>query len=230
MGCNDPRIIYVSGDRNVNIKRRDIVIRLFGIAAMFAGRFARAEAKVAGSASRRVALLALDLQRDFLAIDGRLPVAADQAAALLVAANRLLSAAPEMDWLPVVIFNSYSPWNVQNPFRHFAALRNSPGAEMDARLNIEGLPRFAKSEPDAFSNPGLGRFLAQQAIERVAIVGVFTEACVSATARGARARGFNPIVVSDAVASGDSPTRDKALKNLQSQGIEVMTSEELLRT
>ncbi|MDQ2946621.1 MAG: isochorismatase family protein [Acidobacteriota bacterium] len=117
----------------------------------------------------RKALLILDLQKDFLARDGKLPVAADQAAALLVTANQLLDAASAKRWLPIVIFNSYAPWNVANIFRNSAAVRNSQGAEIDPALKTLGLPQFAKSEPDAFSNPGLGSFLRQHAVETVIV-------------------------------------------------------------
>jgi nicotinamidase-related amidase len=54
-----------------------------------------------------------------------------------------------------------------------------------------------KSEGDSFTVPELGSFLAGRGIRRVVIGGMQTDACVNATTRGAVARGFDVVVVSD---------------------------------
>ncbi|MEO7208321.1 MAG: cysteine hydrolase [Steroidobacteraceae bacterium] len=213
----------------MKIARRKMLTGLVAFAAALPIRATFPAASSIDPVFARKALLILDLQRDFLARDGKLSVAADQAAALLVTANQLLDAAPAKGWLPIIVFNSYAPWNVANVFRHFAAVRNSRGAEIDPALKALGLPQFAKSGPDAFSNPGLSSFLRQHAVETVIVTGVFAEACVTHTVHGAIARGFHPIVISNAIASATARRRDRAVLALRNEGVEVMSSQDILR-
>ena len=70
-----------------------------------------------------IALLAIDLQNDFLADKGRMPVARNQVAGLLSAANRLLVFAGEMRWPVAYVVNEFSPWDFPEKV---SPLLNSP--------------------------------------------------------------------------------------------------------
>ena len=54
------------------------------------------------------ALLALDLQRDFLDPGGRLPIRAAQQAPLIAAVNRLLAHAEAQGWTVVLVENRFA--------------------------------------------------------------------------------------------------------------------------
>jgi len=204
------------------IVRRD-VLRIVGASLLLTQTaFARP------SNETRKALLVLDMQRDFLEAQGRFPVDQGQAPSVIWSVNTLLAAAARQGWLIAAVYNSYSPWDVENLFRNFAALRDSAGAAFDPRVEVQHLPRFAKSEPDAFSNPALGAFLRKNGAETVAIAGVFAEACVTYTAMGAARSGFRPVVVSDAVASGSEERRASALETLKARSISVETVRDLV--
>jgi len=204
------------------IARRDI-LPLFA-----ASLFVTGTAFAAPSSEKRKALLVLDMQRDFLEAHGRLPVDQEQALNVIQSVNALLAAGARQEWLMVAVYNSYSPWDVENLFRNFAAVQGSAGAEFDPRVELQDLPRFAKSEPDAFSNPALGAFLRKNGAETVAIVGLFAEACVTYTALGAARSGFHPIVISDAVASGSDESRASALEALKARSMLVETVRDLV--
>ncbi|MGZ5933869.1 MAG: cysteine hydrolase family protein [Rhizomicrobium sp.] len=181
------------------------------------------------STSLRVALLTLDMQRDFLDGRGKLPVAAPQVNSLISTVNRLLEEAPKHGWVSVLARNEYSPWDVSNIFRNFASLRGSVGAEFDPRLMRKAVAaEFSKTEGDAFSNPKLAPFLRAQGVRTVVITGVFADACVTRTAVGAMNQGFRPVVVSDGVASGNASSRDRALAALRDRGVAVESSTSLL--
>lgn len=181
------------------------------------------------STSLRVALLTLDMQRDFLDGRGKLPVAAPQVNSLISTVNRLLEEAPKHGWVSVLVRNEYSPWDVSNIFRNFASLRGSVGAEFDPRLMRKAAAaEFSKTEGDAFSNPKLAPFLRAQGVRTVVITGVFADACVTRTAVGAMNQGFRPVVVSDGVASGSASSRDRALATLRDRGVAVESSTSLL--
>jgi nicotinamidase-related amidase len=64
---------------------------------------------MSGTGERGIALLAIDLQNDFLAGKGRMPVARNQVAGILSAANRLLVLAGEMGWTVAYVVKTIGP-------------------------------------------------------------------------------------------------------------------------
>ena len=59
-------------------------------------------------------------------------------------------------------------------------------------------PTFGKSVGDAFSNPELEAWLRDRGAETVILVGAQSDYCVSATVKGALAKGFEVFVEGDA--------------------------------
>jgi len=68
---------------------------------------------------------------------------------------------------------------------------------------LPGEPIFAKQVNSAFIGTGLEHHLRQAGIERLVIVGLTTDHCVSTTARMGGNLGFEVVVVSDATATFD---------------------------
>jgi nicotinamidase-related amidase len=62
-----------------------------------------------------------------------------------------------------------------------------------------------KTTDDGFHQSGLGELLAARGVHRVAICGVMSEMCVSATARTALTRGLGVVLPHDAHATYDIP-------------------------
>ena len=63
---------------------------------------------------------------------------------------------------------------------------------------IEGEPIFEKTVGDAFAQTDLAGWLAERNADEVVLIGAQTDACVSATFGGAKARGLRIAVVADA--------------------------------
>jgi nicotinamidase-related amidase len=59
-------------------------------------------------------------------------------------------------------------------------------------------PTFSKSVGDAFSNPDLAAWIAEQGVSEVVLMGAQTDQCVAATTAGALAAGLEVTVVADA--------------------------------
>jgi nicotinamidase-related amidase len=176
-----------------------------------------------------MALLLLDLQRDFLRPAGRLPVAQEAVEELLTKVNRLAAHFVGQGGLVIYVLNEFSPWDFPaNLLRRNAALRGGPGAEFDPRVLVLSERRFTKSAGDAFSNPKLSLLLHEHAVGKILVAGVFAEACVTRTAMGARRLGFEPIVIADAVAGASRSKTEAALRRLSERGIALTTSGELL--
>lgn len=177
----------------------------------------------------RTALVLIDLQLDFLGPDGRLPVAKDQVAPLLARVTTLTAAARTAG-LPVAhVVNAFPQKSWLNVFRRFAAVAGSPGAALDPRgpTPTPDEPVFTKARSDAFSHPELAAWLRARCVTRVVLCGVFANACVRATARGALAAGFEALVVRDGVAAASARSRDRGLAAIHRAGAQVVGAADL---
>lgn len=196
---------------------------------MSAGELADADAAVAAPDASRAALLVMDMQVDFLAADGRYPVAPSMVDGMLASTNALLDRAASLGIEVAYIGNEYKPWDLfWNLVRHGAAMQGSDGARLDPRLHHVTRHYFAKDQNDAFSNPGLNRFLLEQKVGQLLIAGVYTNACVFDTAREALKHGYQVTVLSDAVAAGDERVSQESCDRLLALGARVTTARQLL--
>ncbi|MGP8298030.1 isochorismatase family protein [Streptomyces inhibens] len=140
------------------------------------------------------ALLLVDLQSAFVAGDEAVP----DAARLLDRSRDLLTRARAAGALVVHLQNDGAPGTVDEP--------HTPGWEL--HLPVEPGPREAvirKTEDDGFEGTLLGALLTDAGVEELAICGVLSEMCVSATARTALARDFRVVLPHDAHATYDIP-------------------------
>jgi nicotinamidase-related amidase len=173
--------------------------------------------------NRRRALLLIDFQRDFLADDGRMPVARNQVIPVLAATRAAIDRARCEGKLIVKIGNEFRRGDIiGNLARHHAAVACGPGTRWDPRADIDGAVYLAKWKADAFCNPELHRLLAGHRIEQVLLAGLYARACVTATGKGALARGLRVMVLADAVACRSDATREAALSRLERLGAELV--------
>lgn len=171
------------------------------------------------------ALLLIDFQRDFLMPNGRMPVAENQVAGLITAANLAFAAAYDRGDLIVTVGNEFPRSSViANFFRRYAAMAGSSGSEWDERIPAGHAKYFKKWRGDAFCNPELEPFLRQHDVREVSLAGVYAKGCVTATAKGAMARGFKTNVLADAVADSSDRTRESALRTLARHGANIVRS------
>jgi nicotinamidase-related amidase len=176
------------------------------------------------------ALLVIDLQRDFLEENGRMPVGKNGAELVIASANRLLKHAESAGWLQVFIKNEYrkTDW-IGNLFRKGAAIEGSAGAEIDPRVPFPaGAVVVSKARPDAFTNPALAKILTSAGIHHLVVLGVMAEGRVRATANSAIRRGFAVTVVSDGIASSRDFLRRFGLRSVQKAGARISETSEVL--
>jgi nicotinamidase-related amidase len=177
------------------------------------------------------ALLALDLQRDFLEANGRMSVGTKNAELVIASANRLLEHAERAGWKLISIKSEFprTDW-IGNLFRRDAAIERSVGAEMDPRVRFPPSSlELTKSKPDAFTNPALAEILKAAGIQHIVIFGVMAEGCVRATVKSARRQGFDVTVVFDGVVSSREFLRRFAFESMRRAGSRLANSAEILK-
>jgi len=177
------------------------------------------------------ALLVLDIQKDYLSTQARMPVAKHQIEATLNCINDLIKRAEKSNVPILYIKNEFERMQLFTNFlRKFTALKGSKGAELDERLLILEGPCFSKNEADAFSNPSLITYLNNNGINDLIVTGIFIEGCVTATVEGALARDFAVTVVEDAVAGATDLSKEAAITNLATQEILILSLEQIFES
>jgi len=172
---------------------------------------------------QRRALLLIDFQDDFLADDGRMPVARDQVEPVLAATRAAIAQAQARGDLIIEIGNEFRAHDlVGNLIRRGAAVAGSPGTRWDPRFAASGAVYLAKWKSDAFCNPALEKLLREHRIQDVIVAGLYARACVAATTRAALARGFQAHVLGDAVACRSDTSRKAALGRMGRRGAQIV--------
>lgn len=174
------------------------------------------------------AFIVLDVQKDFTEIDGRFPAASHQVCSMIENINNIITHFNEKMEI-IYVGNEFERTQfISNWFRNHGALKGSVGAQLDPELKIVNDMYFSKKQGDAFSNESLYRYINEHQIEHIVIAGLYAEGCVFATAKGALRRGLRVSVVEDAVSGATDEKRNKSLRKLESLGIKVMQTREVL--
>jgi biuret amidohydrolase len=187
----------------------------------------------------RMALVIIDMQRDFLE-PGGFGAALGNDVSLLKAAvgpcRELLAAARRAGMLVIHTREGHRPDLTDAP--PIKVERGDPATRIGApgpmgRILVRGEPGHdiipelypAVGEP-VIDKPGKGAFyqtdlelmLKNRGIETLLVCGVTTEVCVNTTVREANDRGFRCIVLSDCCASYFPEFHDMGLKMIKAQG------------
>lgn len=203
------------------------------------------------------ALLLVDLQNDFCP-GGALAV--PEGDLVVPIANRLIDAfdlvVATQDWHPAEhgSFAANHPGErpgdvieldgLEQVLWPVHCVQNTPGAEFHPELNLDRVTHVFQKGTDPkvdsysgfFDNgraaTGLGDYLREQGVRRVYVCGLATDYCVAFTALDAAELGFETYLVEDAcrgvnLKPGDV---DRAVSDMQSRGIQVTTTSEILAT
>ena len=186
------------------------------------------------------ALLAIDMQRDFLDAEGYAARAGLDISCLrgaIPGVARLLRAArtvgmtiihtreanaPDLSDVPPAFLAATTRTGARvgspGPLGRFL-IRGEPGsAIIDELAPLASEVAIDKPGFSAFEGTALGAMLAARGIRTLILCGITTEVCVSSTLRTAIDRGFDCITVSDACASAFPELHEAALKMIEVEG------------
>jgi nicotinamidase-related amidase len=181
-------------------------------------------------ASKRTALLLIDMQVDFASPDGAMAdrgADLDDVPAALAQAQKLADAARAAK-VPVVFVRLITKPGTESQVAREASQRHGD----EAPLCIEGTsgadffgtqPRpgeavISKSRFSAFAGTGLADQLRGQGIDTLVLAGLTTECCVAATAWSAFEQDFHVFIAADACAAYEEDLHFSTLEALQLSG------------
>lgn len=176
----------------------------------------------------RTALLAIDLQHDFVSPEGyfgRMGFETEALRAVIPNVNRIADALRRAGGLVVHTRQGYradladmTPYEVWRRARNGLAdtqvlLRGQPGFEIDRQVDVRPADVIVdKTANGAFTHTDLEHVLGARGITHLIVTGVTTEVCVHTTLREACDRNYQCLTVPDACASGDVTMHDAAIR------------------
>ena len=105
---------------------------------------------------------------------------------------------------------------------------NKEGSELSPEIEVLSSHVYTKERTDAFSNEELEKYLLDQKITTVYIIGADASACVYKTALGGVNRNYNVIILDDCIFSISDKLLQKALKDYENNGIKVSNMNEFM--
>lgn len=106
---------------------------------------------------------------------------------------------------------------------------NKVGSELSPEIELLSSNVYSKERTDAFSNEAFEKYLLEQKITTVYIIGADASACVYKTALGGVNRNYNVIILEDCIFSISDKLYNKAIKDYESNGMEVSNLKEFLK-
>lgn len=173
----------------------------------------------------RTALVIIDMVNDFVRPGGALHVPGAEGCAPAISSLR--KAFHAVGGLVLFLCDAHDPLDPE--FENWPAhsIRGSQGAQVVTELAPEpGDIVVPKCCIDTFEQPQFPALLACGKIETIIVTGVATEYCVLATAVGGRRRGYDVIVVEDAVKGVDKKPGDvdEAVRAMREAGCRLTGS------
>ncbi len=175
------------------------------------------------------ALLVIDIQEDYTGTTAKDPFPYKDSNELITTVNKIIEKASEKNLSIVYIRQEYDGlWGeiFSNVFSGGTAIKGNPGTKIDQRISIKSTNVFPKPKGDAFSNPLFDKFLIDQKVDEIYLVGLDAEFCVYATATGGLNRGYNVNIITDAIALKAKDKWNEIITKYTRDGINLLTTNE----
>lgn len=177
---------------------------------------------------KHTALLAIDLQHDFVSPEGyfgRMGFSTEALRAVIPNVNRLSAAMRRAGGMVVhtrqgyradkADMTTYEVWRRERNglARTEVLLRGQPGFEIDDKVDVQpGDVIVDKTTNGSFTYTDLEHVLGARGITHLILCGITTDVCVHTTLREACDRNYQCLTVLDACASGDAAMHDAAIR------------------
>ena len=105
--------------------------------------------------------------------------------------------------------------------------KGAKGTGIDKRVLMLNKNVYSKSKMNALTNKKLSQFLKENSIDELYITGLFAEACIKGTAKGAIKNKYSATIIEDAVGSGNAAKKSKSLNICKGKGSAIIKADQL---
>ena len=173
------------------------------------------------------ALLVIDIQEGITGKYSVYKAHADQAPAFIKSVNKVILMADSLR-VPVIYIQQQTENWLLNWNDDYVLAIGARGVALDQRMEIVSENIFTKPISDAFSNPELEEFLIEDQISKLLVTGLDIAGCAFNTSMAAKNRGYEVIVIEDAVISKNQELKEEKLIELKNEGIRITNSESVI--
>lgn len=162
-------------------------------------------------------LLVIDIQEDYTGDTATRPFPYKDSDQFIAGVNKIIEAASMKNIIVVYIkqeFDNFMGKMFSQLFCGGTAIKGSPGAQIDKRINIKSDFCFSKPGADAFSSVKFREFLNEYKVSELYLVGLDAQFCIYSTAKGAKKHGYDVTIIKDGIILMDEKKWDELLKNM----------------
>jgi len=171
-------------------------------------------------------LLAIDVQEGITGKDARESSLKEQSSTFIPRLNEAIVLADSLKIPIVYIQQQTDNWFI-NWADGYTLAEGAPGVDVDERVTILSGNFFTKPHSDSFSNPELDAFLDSHNTRTILITGLDIAECAGRTAKAALNRGYEVVVVEDAVISKTDEQKEESISELKEKGAVITSIDQL---
>jgi nicotinamidase-related amidase len=146
------------------------------------------------------ALLVIDVQENLLDSNSRVHVVPVSIPSFIQNLNKSIEFFERNNMPVIYIVNEWTN-PILNMLTGNVCKRGARGTGIDKRVRLVNKMIYKKSKMNALTNKELSKFLKENSISELYIAGLFAEACIKETVKGAIKYDYNVILIEDAVGS-----------------------------
>jgi nicotinamidase-related amidase len=105
-----------------------------------------------------------------------------------------------------------------------------PPPDIDSNLKMVSKHIFTKCDGNAFTTEELNKFLENNKVKEIVLVGLLAEKCIYNTALGGKEKGYNMYLIPEGIIGKTTKKKVKAINKMIKKGIKLLPIKEILRT
>jgi nicotinamidase-related amidase len=174
-------------------------------------------------------LLVIDVQENLLDSNSRIHVVPGSIPSFIQNLNKSIEFFERNNMPVIYIVNEWiNP--ILNMLTGNVCKKGARGTGIDKRVRLVNEMVYKKSKMNALNNKEISKFLKENSISELYIAGLFAEACIKETVKGAIKYDYNVILIEDAVGSRSDSQKSKSVSFCKDKGTTVITANQLGRT
>lgn len=139
--------------------------------------------------------------------------------------NKIIIAAQQQNQKVIYICQEFHRYDCFFCFLAFGGrlLQGTKNASLCSDLEIVSDTVLIKHEQDAFTSKKFVKYLDENKVDSISIIGLDVSACVSKTAIGAINRGYSVSIIEDGVIGKNAGVKNRVLRKLSKRGITIVS-------
>ena len=178
--------------------------------------------------SNKKALFIVDVQENLLDSNSRLHVDPVAIPSFIQNLNKSIEFFERNNMPVIYIVNEWTN-PILNALTGNVCKKGTKGTGIDKRVRLVNEMVYKKSKMNALTNKELSKFLKENFISELYIAGLFAEACIKETVKGAIKNGYNVILIEDAIGSKSDSKKSKSVSLCKAKGTTLIAATQLGR-